>query len=221
MTTPSDLRASELRATIRSAGPLADTAQSPPTPEPGAAAERDIEAALDAGDHRHALTRAMRHHGDAVYHYCRRMVGDVMAPDLQQQVFIDVHRCFPTFGRRSSVRTWIFTIARNRCVDALRRQGRRRAREDSSSPDPDEVPDPAADARTLLDEEQRLATLRGCIDQLAPATRSAVLLRYQEGLSYETMATMFEEPADTIGKRVSRALVALRTCVERRAGAQP
>jgi len=183
--------------------------------------DRDIKDALTAGDPRRALRLTMRHHGDAVYHYCRRMVGDEQAPDIQQLIFIDVYRGFPAFDRRSTVRTWVFSIARHRCIDALRSRQRRRGHEEVGTSDLDDTPDPQPDPRSLLEHQDREAALRDCIDRLAPASRSAVLLRYQEGLAYADMAAMSGEQAGTIGRRVARALVVLRTCIERALGAQP
>lgn len=160
----------------------------------------------------------MRRHGDGVYHYCRRMAGDDLAADVHQQVFVDAYRGLPRFDGRSTVRTWMFAIARRRCIDALRARGRRRTREPAPAADVDEQADPGPLAPARLDQARALVALGDCIDQLAPATRSAVLLRYQEGLAYDELATMFDEPAGTIGRRVARALVALRTCVESHPG---
>lgn len=162
----------------------------------------------------------MQQLGDAVYHYCRRMVGDDHAPDLQQLVFVDVYRGFSTFDGRASVRAWVFAIARHRCIDALRSRARQRTREAADDEQPDELADDGPDPHALLELRDRAALLRGCIDRLAPAARSAVLLRYQEGLAYEAMSAMSGEAAGTIGRRVARALVALRACVERDLGAQ-
>ncbi len=184
-------------------------------------AEREVQDALAAGDHHRALTLVMRRHGDGVYHYCRRLVGDELAPDVHQQAFIDAFRGLDRFDGRSTVRTWLFAIARHRCIDALRRRDRRRAHEPRAATDADDAPDPGPDVGCRVDERRAFDLLRGCIDQLAPATRSAVLLRYQEGLAYEDLSTMFDEPAGTIGRRVARALIALRTCVERHAGGSP
>lgn len=198
-----------------------NTASPAPAPRPPDAADLAIREALAAGAHRRALALAMQLHGDGVYHYCRRMVGDAMAPDLQQQVYIDVYRGLAAFDGRSKFRTWVFSIARNRCIDALRLRDRRRDHQLAPLDDVADLADDGPDPAAVAAASERHAALRFCIDKLAPTTRSAVLLRYQEGLAYEEMAIMCNEPAGTLGRRVSRALVALRACVERQMGSQP
>lgn len=212
MTLPTELPVARVRelapGTRRSASPVT-------APVPDA----DILDALTADDRRGALALAMRRHGDAIFHFCCRMVGDAQAPDVQQQVFIDAYKGFDAFDRRSSVKTWLFAIARNRCIDALRKSHRDREHDRASADSLDDVADDRPSSAAVLADSERFAALRHCIDRLAPASRSAVLLRYQEGLAYEEMAAMNSEQAGTIGRRVARAIVTLRTCVERRIGA--
>ena len=74
-----------------------------------------------------------------------------------------------------------------------------------------EVPDPGvgADARVRAFELER------ALMSLAPKVRIAVLLRYQDGLSYEEMAQVCGERAPTLQARVARALPRLRRVLER------
>jgi RNA polymerase sigma-70 factor (ECF subfamily) len=58
--------------------------------------------------------------------------------------------------------------------------------------------------------------LEHCLDELAPSTKSAVLLRFREGLGFEEMAVLSDEKAGTLQARVARALPVLRKCLERR-----
>lgn len=180
--------------------------------------DADVLAALAASDVRRALTLLMRRHGDGVHHYCTRMVGAASADDVHQRVFVDAYRGLPAFDGRSSVRTWLYAVARNRCFDELRGRRRRAARESSDDDEVAAVADPCADPSATVDELRALAALGECIERLAPATRDAVLLRYQEGLPYDELAIRFGEQAGTIGRRVARALLVLRTCVERKLG---
>lgn len=187
----------------------------PSEPDP---AEAPIRAALDRRDVRGAFDLLMDRYGDRIHHYCVRMVGAERAAEAHQRVFVDSYRGLPSFDRRSSLATWLFSIARRRCIDIGRELSKRRERETDDEHAVEAVADTRPTPFERLDESQRLAALADCIDGLAPATREAVVLRYQEGLAYEELAELSGESANTIGRRVARAVVVLRTCVEGRLG---
>ncbi len=177
----------------------------------------DVLALVDRGDVRGALAVLMRRHGVPVYRFCRQMLRDeALADDVHQQVFVQAFRDLPRFERRSMVRTWLFGIARHRCLDAIKVEGRRGRRFplDDEPAAGEEAPD--ASALDQLALGQLAGALEHCLDELAPATKSAVLLRYREGLGFEEIASAFAEKAGTLQARVARALPLLRRCLERR-----
>jgi RNA polymerase sigma-70 factor (ECF subfamily) len=92
-------------------------------------AERDALAALDRADLDAALGVLMRAYGTPLYRYCRQMVADEeLAQDAHQLTFVQAYEGLSRFSRRSSLRTWLFGIARPRCLDALKIERRRRRR---------------------------------------------------------------------------------------------
>jgi RNA polymerase sigma-70 factor (ECF subfamily) len=180
------------------------------------ALDRDPDAdvlALVGRDTRGALQRLMRRHGRAVYRYCRTALGDaVLADDIHQQVFIEAFRDLPGFAGRSTLRTWLFGIARHRVLDAAKRRRRARAHLDAASSA--DLPDPRPSPGEGLDDAQLQAALVDCLAALDEPIRAAVLLRYQQGLTYEEMAEICGEKAGTLQARVSRALRKLRDRLE-------
>lgn len=180
------------------------------------ALDRDPDAdvlALVGRDTRGALQRLMRRHGRAVYRYCRTALGDaVLADDIHQQVFIEAFRDLPGFAGRSTLRTWLFGIARHRVLDAAKRRRRARAYLDAASSA--DLPDPRPSPGEGLDDAQLQAALVDCLAALDEPIRAAVLLRYQQGLTYEEMAEICGEKAGTLQARVSRALRKLRDRLE-------
>jgi len=191
------------------------------TPETTAPAlDREALEALDRGDHRQAVTHLMRAYGDAIHRYCRCVLRDrVMADDVHQTVFVQAYEDMESFSRRSSLRAWLYAIARHRCLDALKvnaRRGRRFALLGAVPDEPDRgVPsDEAIASRSLAIE------LDACLGGLLPQVREAVLLRYGEGFTYEEMARICRERPPTLQARVARALPALRRCLESR-GVEP
>lgn len=160
----------------------------------------------------------MQRHGTSVYRYCREALRDaVLAEDVQQQVFIAAFRDLPRFSGRSSVRTWLFAIARHRVLDAVKSRRRAHAEHDDAM----EVADPAPSPGESLDDARLQQALIGCLDKLAPHVVTALLLRFQQGFTFEDMARMCREKPGTLQAQVKRALPRLRTCIESRTGGRP
>ena len=179
--------------------------------------DADVLALLDGGDIEGAARQLMRRHGTDVYRYCRIGLHDAqLAEDVHQQVFIDVFRALGSFEGRSSVRAWLFTIARNRMLDAAK--ARRRARARLVEAEPGDPPDPRPSPAELLDDRRLDQALAACLAELDEPARTAVLLRYQQGFTFEEMAAICREKAGTLAARVSRALPRLRELIERRLG---
>lgn len=179
--------------------------------------ERAALAALDRGRSEEALSILMRVYGTGVYRYCRQMLGDDhLAEEIHQMTFVQAYEGLPRFARRSSLRTWLFGIARHRCLDAAKMTRRRRKRFGSLEDTPRiaEAPVPETSAEDRLSERSRAKALEECLQGLVPRVRAAVLLRFQQGLSYPEIARLTGEKAPALQVRVARALPVLRRCME-------
>jgi RNA polymerase sigma-70 factor (ECF subfamily) len=175
--------------------------------------DEDVLVLVTGGNHKLALQRLMQRHGAAVYRYCLIAVGDAaLADDVHQQVFIEAFRDLPRFARRSTLRTWLLGIARHRVLDAAKR--RRRARNHVETARAADLPDLAPSAGDGLDDAELRAALASCVAQLEEPARTAVLLRYQQTLTYEEMAVICGEKPGTLQARVSRALRRLRAMID-------
>ena len=169
------------------------------------------------GDMKGALRRLMQRHGGAVYRYCREGLRDAtLAEDVHQQVFIQAYRDLPRFGRRSTLKTWLFGIARHRVLDAAK--SRRRAEAHVQSDDATAVPDPRPAAGERIDDVRLREALVLCMEQLVDRVRTALLLRFQQGFTFEDMAQICGEKPGTLQAQVTRALPMLRECIEQRTG---
>ena len=183
--------------------------------------EDEVDAALSSGDLQRAFTLLMTRYGDPVYRYALAATGDAQqAEEVRQQVFVEVYRDLPGFGGRAPVRGWLFAIVRHRCLDAakmLRRWALRYKNELPADPELDRIAGLTSDQSELTDQidRHRLAqVVERCLFVLAPAAREAVLLRYQQELSYDEAAEVTGERPGTLQQRVARALPVLRKCVE-------
>jgi RNA polymerase sigma-70 factor (ECF subfamily) len=178
--------------------------------------DQDALALLDRGDIKAALQCLTERHGAAVYRYCRvALEDDALADDVHQQVFLEALRDLPRFERRSTVRTWLLGVARHRVLDAVRQRQRARSHHDEAVAEPADTRQPPGES---IDDARLQAALVDCLGELDPTIRTAILLRYQQGLSYEDMAEICGEKPGTLQARVSRALRRLRARIETRTG---
>jgi RNA polymerase sigma factor (sigma-70 family) len=176
--------------------------------------------ALEQGDRDAALRLLMRAYGPAVYRYCRQMVGaGDLADEAHQLTFVKAYEGLARFARRSTLRTWLLGIAHHRCLDVLKMSRRREKRFPLTAELP-ERPSPAPTAEEDLTGRSRVQALGACLRELAPHIRAAVLLRFQQGATYEEMSALEGERPATLQARVVRALPVLRRCLERK-GATP
>jgi len=123
------------------------------------------------------------------------------AEDVTQEVFIKVWRALPGFDGRASMSTWIYTIARNASLSALRAQRPQASLSDPEVMEAVESIDPVPSADTLLD---RAAILR-LVDQLPTRQRQVVMLFYMEAQSHEEVAALLAMPVGTVKTLLHRA----------------
>jgi RNA polymerase sigma factor (sigma-70 family) len=176
--------------------------------------EAEVRAAIERNDRRTALRLLVRDLGTPVYRYCRQMVGDdALADDVHQTVFAEVFEHLGSFEGPSSVRSWVFTIAHHRALDAIKKSQRFHRRFAVRDDQPDMV-DPAPAAPDRLFAHTAASVVNRCLQRLAPHVRMAVLLHYQEEYSYKDMERICRERAGTLQARVARAMPLLRRCIE-------
>src|SRR5688572_20262226 len=137
-----------------------------------------------------------------------------LAEDLAQDVFSSAFTNLRGFRAEASPRTWLLTIARNRCIDHLRR-ARRELWADGS--DEAHEPDAHADDAPLAPELLlRRDDVEAALAELGEGERALVVLRFRHGLEYPELASVFGLREGTVRMRLSRALARMRLELERR-----
>jgi RNA polymerase sigma-70 factor (ECF subfamily) len=146
--------------------------------------------------------------------FIRRYVGDdSLAEDLFQETFVRVVRKLADFRPDASLTTWIFTIARNLCLDHLK--AKRRHREvsidageggDRETDYQEALPSPEAGPETLAEGLEDRARLRAALADLAEPKREALVLRLFSSLSYSEIARVTGAPVGTVKFRVHDAI---------------
>jgi RNA polymerase sigma-70 factor (ECF subfamily) len=173
-------------------------------------------AAAQAGDER-AFRRLVEPFRKPLEIHCYRMLGSPHdAEDLVQETLLRAWRSLDRFERRASLKTWLYRIATNACIDELERRPRQR---ELVEPYPDarleRLAEPAADpaARYALHEGMGLAFLTA-IQKLPGRQRAVLLLRDVLGWSAREVADLLETTVAGANSALQRARAAIDGTVE-------
>ncbi len=162
-----------------------------------------------------AFTALYRRHELRVWRYLERNVGSrATAEELMQEVWFAVARDAERYRPTARFTTWLFTIARNRMVDAVRASrphlsldvlGHEAATVvERLTADPGAGPVAAAEAR------DRATALRQALGRLPPEQRDAFLLQLEGDLSVEEVAAITKVSFETVKSRLRYARTRLR-----------
>jgi RNA polymerase sigma-70 factor (ECF subfamily) len=147
----------------------------------------ELIARWKAGDQR-AATALVERHADAVTRFITSVGVRVDVDDLVQDTFVRAFASLDSFRGESSLRTWLFTIARRLVLDRRRSERRRGggAQMQVEVQDADAVTEYDALDAVVADEAER--RMREAVARLTPTQREVFTLRVGEGLSYREIA---------------------------------
>lgn len=178
----------------------------------------DIELMLRCQTDPEALPELVRRYEPRLLAFIRRIIGDaVEAEDIFQDTFVRLMKAADRYEPRAAFSTWIFTIARNLCIDRLKKKGglktipldyvkepapggnqsiRRGGNPGGGAPSPLDAADTA----------EQVMLLRAAIEKLPETKREALVLRVQQGMPYAEIAQITGAPVGTIKYRVHEAI---------------
>ena len=188
----------------------------------------DLIARARAGDH-NAFRDLVQGHSPELQVHCYRILGSLQdAEDALQETLVSAWRNLGEFGQRSSLRTWLYKIATNRCLDMLR-AGSRRPRiapplPEATLPEPtgagdappwlEPYPDvlldhladqrPGPEARYETTEAISLAFITA-LQLLPPRQRAALVLRDVLGYHAAEVAQMLGTTQEAVNSALKRA----------------
>ena len=142
-----------------------------------------------------------------VFGFVRRMINNAEeASDITQDVFIRAFQNFHRFDGRCSVRTWLFRIAYNLCVDKVRKVNRTPDEVSlQGTTDIDEtfeVPDARWQPDQLAIDAEMAEAIDVAVSTMSEKLRSVLLLHDKEDLPYEEIAQMVGVPVGTVKSRL-------------------
>lgn len=178
--------------------------------------DRDHQAELlhrvaHAAD-RAAFAELFAHFAPRVKGYMLRQgAPEDVAEELAQESLVTLWRKAASFDpAQASVATWIFTIARNKRIDRLRRE----RRPEFDPEDPALLPDPPAEPGAGMDQAQAETRLRAALAELPPEQRRLLDLAFFEDISHRDIAERENLPLGTVKGRIRLALAKLRGRLE-------
>ena len=160
-----------------------------------------------AGDHA-AFRDLVRHYDAGLRALAFRLLGNAgRMDDVLQEAYVKAYRGLTSFRGDSSVRTWLYRITYNACLDDLRRRAKVmelpfEAAIDSRAG----APDPG-------DQAALRSSLAAALAALPADQRAAVLLVDAEGFDYAAAGRVLGVAEGTVASRVSRARATLRSAL--------
>lgn len=181
-----------------------------PTSTPDRASDAALLARVATGDMA-AMKALYMTHADAIGRFVRTRVRDeVEVADIVHDTMLKVWRGAAGFEGRSSVLSWILTLARNGAVDHIRKQAR------VSLGDADEtIPDGDPDPEAVLGAAQDAARLRACVEELPERQRAAIHLAFFQEMTLAEVARVESVAEGTVKSRVFHAKQLLMRCLSR------
>ena len=163
-----------------------------------------VEACL-AG-HRDAFAPLVERYQRQVYHVCYRFTGNhADAADLAQDVFVRAYRGLRGFKGASSIRTWLYRIAVNVCLNRASLKTPRATPLGTREIDAGvELPD------TALERGERAAEVRAAILRLPPKQRATLILRVYHDLPHQEIAGIVGSSVGAVKANFFHALANLR-----------
>ena len=152
------------------------------------------------------LRELYRRYAPELFGFATNALGDrELAEEVVQDVFAQLWRHADGYdGRRASVRTWLYAIARNRIIDAHRRAAARPRRGE------DDSLETVAEFDAALDHAVLRWQITSALARLSPPHREVIRLAHYGGLTMREIAERTGVPLGTVKSRTSYALRHLR-----------
>lgn len=154
---------------------------------------------------------------DRLLRYARRFLRDrEEGKDLVQDVFLKAYTNIQSFDASRKFSSWIYRIAHNTFINALRKN-----KFILTSLDPDTIfPHPISAESPLSDAERKelAKTLDRLLDGLDPKYREPLVLYFYEDMDYKEIAEVLEIPVSTVGIRLKRGKEALQKKLDQEHG---
>lgn len=171
-----------------------------------------------------AFAQLVRRHQGPLYNFAlRQLRAPSVAEEVVQDAFVRVVQNAADFKHEARFSTWLYTIARNLCIDQLRKRVHRRhpSLDDPTGPNGDEdgptLGERTADVRASVEREATGSELRvlitRAVDALPDDQREVFLMREVANLPFKEIAEITGIPENTVKSRMRYALERLQSAL--------
>ncbi|MEK6373812.1 MAG: sigma-70 family RNA polymerase sigma factor [Acidobacteriota bacterium] len=180
--------------------------------------DRALVARVLEGD-RDRFTELVKRYEKRVVNYVYRITHRYEeAHDLTQEIFVKVFVALDRYDPKYQFSTWLFRIAQNSAIDALRKKSIAEVPIAKQSNDEEtkdrEFADPGVSPYRALKNKQLAAAIDKAVVELPPDYRELIQLRHFAELSYEEIASMKKLPLGTVKNKLFRARNMLKETLE-------
>jgi RNA polymerase sigma-70 factor (ECF subfamily) len=171
--------------------------------------DEDVQSLLEKHGHRQAFERLLDLYEVKVFRMAVMFMKDPhRAEEVTQDIFLKMWQVLPAYDGRASPSTWLYTIARNTCLSALRSDAHRKTLPFDS------VAEPVAPEPKRGDDALTKIELERCLERLPEVQRHVIALFYLQEKSVEEVARMLDLPEGTVKSHLHRARLALAAMIK-------
>ena len=173
-----------------------------------------------AGD-QEAFEKLVQRYSSSLFNFICRFLSDYdAASDILQQVFTQLYISLPNLRTGEPLKAWLFQVARNRCLDELRRKRVIHFSELQATSEDDDlsplaiIPDNSPLPEDIAERHDLQKILQAAIAALPPKFRAVVLLRYTAQMSFSEIGRSLQMPEATAKTYFQRAKPLLRATLK-------
>ncbi len=169
----------------------------------------DVQALLERRRYRQAFERLVELYEVKVFRMAVMFLKDAgRAEEVAQDIFLKLWQVLPAYDGRAAPSTWLYTIARNTCLSALRSEAHRKTRP------LDTIAEPATTAAAGGGDVLNRIELERCLERLPQTQRDVITLFYLQEKSVDEVARMLDLPEGTVKSHLYRARLALAAMIK-------
>lgn len=164
---------------------------------------------------RESFNILIRRYLTPIFNYALNFVKDAdTAEDLSQEIFVKAWKKIKKFDNQYKFKNWLYTIAKNTCLDYLKKN--RSLTFSEINPEGDMlffenlIKENSVSSQAELERRQEDMLLNEAVDKLPEKYKETIKLHFQAGYNFREIAEILKESIETIKSRNRRALIKLK-----------